>query len=130
MLDTYYTSRSAHVDADIEVHEHRAPTDQSIKLLTDMESAARSKLLSVNRLVDNTLDATWHVFDDPAAFDLKALLQFKLNGREFKIEVELERRLTKLEQARKVADKLVNIIAQHLAKQLFDVPHMQSLLLR
>lgn len=130
MFDSYHVSRSAHIDADVEVHEHRAPTDQSVKLLSDMESAARAKLLSVNRLINNTLEATWYVFDDPAAFDLKAVLQFKLNGRPFKIEVDLERRLTKAEQARKMVENLIDHISQELVKRLFDVPHMQSLLLR
>jgi hypothetical protein len=116
--------------AETEIHEHRAPTDKSVALLSEMEQAARGKLLSVNRLINNTLEATWYVFDDPVSWDLRGVLQFKLNGREFKIDVPLERHLCTADQARRMAEKLIQLISVELTKQLFDVPRVQTLLLR
>ncbi|MEE8368605.1 MAG: hypothetical protein V3S30_09840, partial [Thermoanaerobaculia bacterium] len=37
------------------IHEHKAPTDDSVKLLREMEEAARKSVLEVYRFEDNDL---------------------------------------------------------------------------
>jgi hypothetical protein len=130
MFNTIRISGGGITHAKTEIHEHRAPTDKSVAILSEMEQVVRGKLLSVNRLINNTLEATWYIFDEPMAWDLRGVLHFKLNGREFKIDVPLERHLCSADQARRMAEKLIQLISVELTRQLFDAPRMQTLLLR
>lgn len=101
------------------VTEHRAPTDKSVKLLREMEKAAEDKLISITRLDNNELKATWHVFDDHLSWGMKAVCRFELNGKEHRIDLSLDRYLKSDEIGRKVYKEVCDKIAELLTVDLF-----------
>ena len=68
------------------MHEHRAPTDESVRLLKEMEEKAAQKLIATVRLQDNTFNATCHVFHHPCEMRVEFIVRFSLNGREYEIK--------------------------------------------
>src|SRR5437899_141820 len=43
------------------VHEHRAPTDESVRLLSEMEKAARDKIVEAIHVGDTTFECVVHI---------------------------------------------------------------------
>lgn len=64
-----------------EVHEHRAPTDESVKLLKEMEEKAADKIVDSVRVGNTTFECVVHTFKDYIndTTELKAI--FSLNGK-------------------------------------------------
>jgi len=68
------------------VHHHRAPTDESVKALRELEQAATAKIIDSVRVGDATFECVVHVMrtmiDDTV--HLKAI--FSLNGKKLEAE--------------------------------------------
>ncbi len=73
-----------------EVHEHRAPTDASVKLLKEMESAARQKVDESIRLEGNGFECVVHVEEDPMSAQRVARAVFTLNGKRMTAEARVD----------------------------------------
>jgi hypothetical protein len=75
------------------VHEHKAPTDESIKLLNEMQEKARHNILATMELESNVLKANGIFFqnDHPAYNNIAIALRFILNGKEIIVEKQLPR---------------------------------------
>lgn len=120
MFDTHHHGpRSIHQTTT--VTEKRAPTDESVRLLKEMEQAAEDKLLSITRLKENRLDATWHLFENPAQDNMEAICRFMLNGQEHRIKIPIERsmRYQPDEIGTKIHEAITREIAAVLAVELF-----------
>lgn len=67
----------------VKVEEHRAPTDQSVRLLNEMQQQAQSNIIAQVRLPDNILNAIVFIQQIKMGFDrFDWFCKFKLNGRE------------------------------------------------
>lgn len=73
--------RSIHISQHSEVTEHRAPTDESVRLLREMEDAARKKVIDAIPLGNTDLDMKLLVEEDHSAMDVKFTLLMKINGQ-------------------------------------------------
>jgi hypothetical protein len=71
------------------VIEKRAPTDESVRLLKEMEKAAEAKIDSSRRLFDNRFDCLVQTLRFPHDDTLVARAVFTLNGKVMKAEAEL-----------------------------------------
>ena len=67
----------------INLTENKAPTDASVRLLYDMEKAARDKIIESVRLEDSIVDCVIHTYDDFVNFDKRYCAVFKINGKKF-----------------------------------------------
>lgn len=76
----------------VTVHEHRAPTDESIKLYDEMLKKARAEIISqIAAPHDNVLShATVQANYNCATLDVRCLVVFKLNGREHKLKIKVD----------------------------------------
>lgn len=101
------------------VHEHRAPTDESIKLYKEMLEKARAEVVSVvlNDLPQNVLShATIRMEASYMTGDISAMVAFRLNGVDHKIKLDLD----DLETFRKsVARVFVEELTKNLGANLF-----------
>lgn len=86
MLDRYQIGRDGPTTINVDVTEKRAPTDESVRPLKEMESAAEAKVLEAVRCGDNTFDCTIHVQDDHLSGSRLFAIIFKLNGRKMRAE--------------------------------------------
>ena len=84
MFNTYHTHtspRSIHVHQETEITEKRAPTDESVRLLREMEAAARKNVIDAIPLGNTDLDMKLMVEEDHSAMDVKFTLLMKINGQ-------------------------------------------------
>jgi hypothetical protein len=61
-------------------HEHRAPTDQSVALLREMERAALDKVIQAVRVENCGVDAVLHHMRDIANDEDEFRIVYKING--------------------------------------------------
>jgi hypothetical protein len=111
-------------------HEHRAPTDESVRLLREMEAKADERM--IERLVlNNTVKGTVIRRKSCSTFEDEVLLVFELNGERFQtkpVRVLPNYTLNKSEWAselvRTVAEAVaVSLISQHAREVL---PELQG----
>ena len=65
-----------------EVHEHRAPTDASVKLLREMEQAAEAKVIDAVRVGNTSFECVVRRERDEMNDQVLFRAVFKLNGRQ------------------------------------------------
>jgi hypothetical protein len=76
----------------IKVHEHKAPTDESIKLMEEMHDKAIKNIISKVRIEDNIVNGQCWLIEQPWSLDeLKVCFKFKINGHEFNVEKFVQR---------------------------------------
>jgi hypothetical protein len=70
-----------------EVREHRAPTDDSVKLLADFEKAARDKIVDAVKVGDTVFECVVHIMIDAASGgDRLFKVIFSLNGKKMTVD--------------------------------------------
>jgi hypothetical protein len=72
-----------------DVHEHRAPTDQSVELLRDMERAAEARRVAGMALEANEFHGMVEVAHLGPAYKTVASCTFELNGKRLTADTEL-----------------------------------------
>ena len=86
MFDKYNftpVSRPTSMSASINVKEHRAPTDDSIRLLNEMQERARESLVKRYVIDDNYIKGSIYYFEDLLTNDHIVEIRFALNGKEY-----------------------------------------------
>ncbi len=105
-----------------EIHEHRAPTDESIRLADEMREKALQSVIDSIKVGDNTFDGqVVQTMNYNFGFDVHAI--FKLNGRKYHAKVELDSMLAVTEpDLRKrrliIAERMAEVIAMELMSAL------------
>lgn len=102
------------VNSDVRVVERRAPTDESVRLLREMESAARDEVAGGVRVDGTDLNCVIHVARDALSFDLKFRAILSVNGR--RIVVDTAGPFD--EPMAKHADRLIEAVSRKLAIEL------------
>jgi hypothetical protein len=87
MFDTYVMRQS---EPQSQTHRHvitekRAPTDESVRLLKEMEQTARDKFLGSIRLENCPIDCVVHARRDDARLDVNFIVQLKINSKNIEI---------------------------------------------
>lgn len=75
-----YTTEVKQGPSRVDVHEHRAPTDESVRLLREMEAKMRDSVLATLTSRDNTFEGIVFVTPDPMTCDRVVRCLFTLNG--------------------------------------------------
>ena len=79
MFDTTYIKAGpSHVSVSVE--EKRAPTDESVRLLREMESKAREQVVEALRIESCGVEAVVHRLDVPLDLRSKFAIHYKVNG--------------------------------------------------
>ena len=110
------------------VHEHRAPTDQSVALLKEMEQAARDKIEHAVSVGDNGFECVVHINWDALNDDEVAVAIFKLNGQQMRATARVRRTkenredvlISELRDA--VAKEIANNVVMHALKSALWPP--------
>ena len=77
-------ARSTNVHS--EVHEHRAPTDESVRILRELENAAIDKIVATIQTAPNSLDARWIVIEETYGFCRRFICKYTLNGTDHRFD--------------------------------------------
>jgi hypothetical protein len=69
------------------VHEHRAPTDASVRLLNEMQDKAKENFVGSIMIDDNIIKGAIYVMQDFTYHNTFAVVfKFNINGKEFVID--------------------------------------------
>lgn len=89
---THKTDNSTHYPEAI--HEHKAPTDESVRLLNEMQDKAIQNLIAKVEVKDNLVEGVaWAMGNNHSTmdFDVQLFFKFKINGQEFVVEKKIRR---------------------------------------
>lgn len=70
-----------------ETIEKRAPTDESVKLLRDMEAKAKEEVVKAIRIENCPIDCVVHVLRDAMSDGVRVQVHAKINGSPIRVEV-------------------------------------------
>lgn len=96
------------------VHEHRAPTDDSVRLLNELTIKARENLVATFSTSNNVLQATWARHQDELMGQDKYFCKFVLNGRAHQIYIDVEDTGMQGDGIEVLYEKLCNRLASEL----------------
>lgn len=104
----------------IEVKEHRAPTDESIKILREMEQKIMDNIVSMGKIEDNVFNIKWYIFSDHYSWEDRCRCVFTLNGKEYDFEFLLpNNRLSTSQIIPKIKEEFLNKLSRILMDDLF-----------
>lgn len=106
----------------VNVTEKRAPTDESVRLLKEMEEAARNKVLETIVVADTSFECKIHKVMDPINDQDVYGVVFSLGKQKRRTEVRVDRykKLTPQEVAVAIRDAVAVDISNHLLSTAFQ----------
>ena len=67
-------------------HIHRAPTDESVALLREMEQTVRDNVLWSGKVTNNHIESKWEVYRNPVTLTIDAYGLAVINGEKHKMK--------------------------------------------
>lgn len=124
-------SRTEYVTRNVDVHEHKAPTDESVKLLREMEAKAEAEVIKAvsvsNTHFECVVHQQWLPMSDKAEFNAV----FKVNGLNMTARIEVDRRDAEPgHDLRQTFEKLRDEVAKELAEKLLNQAFVDSMVHR
>ena len=109
------------------IHEHRAPTDESVKILREMEEAARQSILDVYQFEDNGLSGITVLMKPRSCFEDDRVLyvRFTLNGQLIEFEEKIDCRTVMFDKQR-AYELLMQGVRNAILQKL--IPHIGNAL--
>lgn len=109
--------RVQYVDRDVNVTVNRAPTDESVALLKEMEEASREKILASIPLQSNAVSGHIVVWRDSFTDVLTAAFTGLFNGKRLEVGVSVN-----YHDKETLIQKLMNETARTLAVEILEPP--------
>jgi len=126
MFDTYI-SQTEQVTREVTVKEYRAPTDESIKLLNEMQKKALDNIISQFSTSNNCLQMKCAVIEDYYDQAKVFICKFTLNGKDHRFDIKVHSWDVPTEQdlINKVYERTCAELAAEFMQPLFN--EMKSL---
>jgi hypothetical protein len=88
----------------INVHEHKAPTDESIRIMEEMHEKALQNIVAKVSVNDNLVSGECFAIEQPWAMDdIRFVFKFKINGQDFVVDKQMNKMQVGWDQQRNVA---------------------------
>lgn len=121
MFDHYH-ARALQVNAHTTVTEKRAPTDEAIRILREMEKSSAEQVLKAQKLDNNLISATIWETRDPLEWKQKYKIIAKINGKNIDIDVSTDPNVSSDEVKRLIFET----VAERLAVELLNTSKNQG----
>jgi hypothetical protein len=110
-----YVPQTRDVVRRVDITEHRAPTDESVALLRDMEAKAREQVEQALHVGDTTFDCVVHRQINQHDQTIHLVALFSMNGKRLKAEYRETLYRTNMTIAvQKLRDEVAQVIATHV----------------
>lgn len=87
MFDTTIVRQAPAYPQNVTVNEHRAPTDESVKLLNEMQDKAKDNFIDSILVEDNFVNGVIYIANDLRYNrQFEVIFKFNINGRDFVIK--------------------------------------------
>lgn len=122
--DTYYKSfytGPSKVDVDVNVGpvtvtENRAPTDESIKLLTEMHHNVIKNIIGRVKTDDNVFHASGMMYRDNMDWCYKVITKYTINSQERVVITNLDE--FEIQDVKKSMDKIISAVTNDFAQMV------------
>lgn len=111
----------------VSVTEKRAPTDESVRLLKELEKAAIDKMVGSFELPSNVIRSRVAVNRDIMGWKNQFLILTEINGKKYQIRVETEVGLDRRAAIDELYKGLSEQLAQVIMPDVFDEAMAQDL---
>lgn len=102
---TRKNSTSINMPDRIDVHEYKAPTDESIRLMEDAHDRAMKNIIAKVKVENNLVNGECYCFEEPWKVDsIRVFFKFQVNGKEYTIDKSFSRFELSLEDHQQVAN--------------------------
>lgn len=116
VIDVHMPTRTEYVTTTKTVHEHRAPTDDSVRLLREMEDKARLQVEQSINVGGNGFECVVNIEKEAMSMDTVAKAIFKLNGLHLTATARV--RGWDQQDVTKLAEKLRDEVALKIAAEI------------
>ena len=79
-----------HIRAEITVTEKRAPTDDSVRLLREMEAKAKAEVIKAVAINDNLFNGVIHTMFDALSYRTTVRLVYSMNGKKLTTDYHID----------------------------------------
>lgn len=98
------------------VSEKRAPTDESVRLLKELEKEAKDKVLSAEKLDNNLIHAKVWTMQNILSYKDEFKILMNINGKQFTHDMSIEIDTTKHVKL----EKIYEVISKRIAAELMN----------
>lgn len=126
-LHVHGSHTTTYVDRNVTVHEHRAPTDESINLANEMRDKVEQNFIGSFPLENNLFNAMVYLSLEPINYDVWFLVRYKINHQTHEVKFSMPANVmtsTRFERDPIIANKIIREVSNDIAKMLhaFTVP--------
>lgn len=112
--------RTQYVDRHVTIEEKRAPTDESVKLLREMEAKAEAEIVKAVQVSSQHFECVVHCALDEMSDQMRWRAIFKLNGKQMTAVVSVDRPERDLAVPfAKLRDEMAKVIAGEVLNDAF-----------
>ena len=107
-----------HIRAEITVTEKRAPTDDSVRLLREMEAKAKAEVIKAVAINDNLFNGVIHTMFDALSYRTTVRLVYSMNGKKLTTDYHID-------DSRSLDDSiagLIDAVARDIAIEILRRP--------
>lgn len=129
MFDSY-TVRAVteRVTQNVNVTEKRAPTDESVRLLREMEGKAKESILSSTRVTGMGIDCVVHKMADHMNARTRFAVIYSLNGKKHRVDYEHDDLMgDPADDHEKLICGLIRKVGEHMAVNLLAEPFSKAM---
>ncbi len=124
-------TKSVHETRNVTSHEHRAPTDESVRLLREMEEKARDSVFATIKCESTHFNVSAMVWEDHMNMGLVVRSKFTLGDQTHDVETLVPARTTETAESRqKVVLAIRDQLAREIANQITITALQDSVLFR
>jgi len=98
----------------IEVIHKKAPTDESVRLLSEMEEKILNKIVFSKSIANNCFDGEWYVIPPGMEDNLTIIGHLKFNGTPIKLVIEFNNRELR-DGVGSIANKIKSRVSEEIA---------------
>lgn len=107
------------IRAEINVTEKRAPTDESVRLLREMEAKAKAEVIKATAVNDNHFTGVIHTMFDALSYRTTVRLVYSMNGKKLTTDYHIN-------ESRQLIDdwlpELIAAVASNIAVEILQKP--------
>jgi hypothetical protein len=115
---------TSYVPGHVTVTEKRAPTDESVRLLREMEDKAEQQVVEAVKVGDAVFECVVHMIREPMSLDTICRAIFSLNGKQISVDSRTSDYNSKPED---VARALVEAVSRRIAEEIV-LPSLRGLM--
>ena len=112
-----------HIRAEITVTEKRAPTDDSVRLLREMEAKAKAEVIKAVAINDNLFNGVIHTMFDALSYRTTVRLVYSMNGKKLTTDYHID-------DSRSLDDSitgLIDAVARDIAIEILRKPISEAM---